>query len=513
VSDDRSPVSTPSAQGVDARGVHAFLDAVDAAPDIELHGLVVLRHGHRVVSGWWAPYSADRVHLLYSLSKSFTSTAAAFAIAEGLMSLDDTVLSHFPRFDADITDPRNRAVLVRHVASMASGHLGESEEEAFRLDPLEPVRGFLLEVPDRDPGTVFAYNNPSTYTLAAIVQRVSGQPLTEYLRPRLFEPLGIGEVAWAQFPAGRDLGFSGLHATTEAIAALGQLYLRRGARGGRQLLSQEWVAAATGVQVPTPDEPMADWQQGYGFQFWRSRHGYRGDGAYGQLCLVLPEHDVVVAVTGATRQVQALLDAVWEHLVPAFGATAAAGAAAGAGAGAGAAAGAGGDPGADASLARRLSRLVLPIPPGSPEPDAEVRSAWAGASFAPTGGTCSEQPSLTSVEVSVGARGWRLRLIESGSRLDADVGTDGWVVSDAAAPDGCPVPLAVGGGWVGPGVLRLQVVFLETPHHLVLTATLSSRTFEAAWATMPLGGDPLHALHAPRHAQPARSVDRTARSV
>lgn len=498
MSDDRSPLSTPSAQGVDARGVHAFLDAVEASPDIELHGLVVLRHGREVASGWWAPYSPDRVHLLYSLSKSFTSTAAGFAIAEGLMSLDDTVLSHFPEFDADITDPRSRAVLVRHVASMASGHLGESEEEAFRLDPLEPVRGFLLGAPERDPGTVFAYNNPSTYTLAAIVQRVSGQPLTEYLRPRLFEPLGIGEVAWAQFPAGRDLGFSGLHATTAAIAALGQLYLRGGTRGGHPLLSPEWVAAATGVQMPTPDEAMAEWQQGYGFQFWRSRHGYRGDGAYGQLCLVLPDHDAVIAVTGATRQVQALLDAVWEHLVPAFGATVEVGA--------------GAEPGADAALARRLSGLALPTRPGSPEPDAEVRSAWAGASFAPAGGTCAQQPSLTSVEVSAGAGGWRLRLTESGSHLDAGVGTDGWAVSEGAAPDGCPVPLAVSGGWVGPGVLRLQVVFLETPHHLLVTATLAGRTFEAAWATTPLGGGPLHALHAPRHAQPVRPVDRTAGS-
>jgi len=486
VTQHRLPVSTPSAQGVDARGIEAFLDAVETAPDIEPHGLVVLRHGHEVASGWWAPYSPDRLHLLYSLSKSFTSTAAAFAVAEGLMSLDDTVIGYFPEFDADITDPRSRAMLVRHVASMASGHLAETLERAFRLDPVEIVRGFLLVPPEREPGSVFAYNQPNTYSLAAIVQRVTGQTLTEYLRPRLFDPLGIGEVAWAQHPAGRDIGFSGLHATTRAIAALGQLYLQNGEWGGTQLLGQDWVAEATRAQVSTAGEPTVDWQQGYGFQFWMSQHGHRGDGAYGQSCLVLPEHDAVVAITAATREMQSLLDAAWDHLVPAFGP--------GGGSGPDA-------PVADARLADRLSALVLPTVAGAREPDAQVRAAWSDAPFTPAGGTCAEQPSLSSVEVSGDADGWRVRLVEGASHLDARMGTDGWRTTDAAAPDGCVVPLAVSGGWAGSDTLRLQVVFLETPHRLVLDAALSTHTFRATWATTPLGGDPLHALHAPRHAR------------
>ncbi|MBI0384676.1 beta-lactamase family protein, partial [Streptomyces albiflaviniger] len=193
----------------------AFLDAVEGAPDIEPHSLMILRHGRLIASGWWAPYTAERPHLLYSLSKSFTSTAAGLAVAEGLLDLDAPVISYFPEFEAEITDPGSRAMLVRHVASMASGHLEETLERAFGLDPEEPVRGFLRLPPDRAPGTVFAYNQPATYTLAAIVQRVTGQSLTEYLRPRLFDPLGIGETAWLQVPAGRDLGFSGLFAATD----------------------------------------------------------------------------------------------------------------------------------------------------------------------------------------------------------------------------------------------------------------------------------------------------------
>src|SRR5262249_53372560 len=158
-------------------GVLAFLDAMDARPDIEMHSFMLVRHGHVVAEGWWRPYSADRVHLLYSLSKSFTSTAVAFAAAEGLLSLDDTIIKHFPEFEADITDRRSRAMRIRDVAAMASGHERETRTEAFERDPGEPVRGFLLIPPDQAPGTVFAYNQPCTYTLASIVQRNAGMPL------------------------------------------------------------------------------------------------------------------------------------------------------------------------------------------------------------------------------------------------------------------------------------------------------------------------------------------------
>src|SRR5580692_12099489 len=115
------PRSAPADQGVDPAAILRFLDALDAHPGIEMHSLMVLRHGHVVAEGWWEPYSSERPQLLYSLSKSFTATAAAFAQAEGLLGLDDTVISHFPEFAADITDPRSRSMKIRHVASMASG--------------------------------------------------------------------------------------------------------------------------------------------------------------------------------------------------------------------------------------------------------------------------------------------------------------------------------------------------------------------------------------------------------
>src|SRR5687767_7357043 len=254
------PHSSPESQGVDPAGILAFLDNLESAPDIEMHSLMIIRHGQVVTEGWWSPYRPEQPHLLYSLSKSFASTAAAFAIAEGFLDLDATVLSYFPELDAEITDQRSRSILVRHVAAMASGHLEETIVRASALDPVEPVRGFLLITPDREPGTVFAYNQPCTYTLAAIVQRLTGQTLIDYLWPRLFEPLGIAPYAWQEYPPGRNLGFSGLHATTDAIAKLGLLYLQRGIWDGRRLLSDPYVDEATRRQVANPNEPNPDWR-------------------------------------------------------------------------------------------------------------------------------------------------------------------------------------------------------------------------------------------------------------
>ncbi|MGH3488812.1 MAG: serine hydrolase domain-containing protein, partial [Actinopolymorphaceae bacterium] len=479
------PARSPAAQGVDASGIGRFLDAIEAAPDIEPHSLMVLRHGHLVASGWWAPYSPDRLHLLYSLSKSFTSTAASFAVAEGLVHLDDPVVSYFPEFEAEITDPRSRAMLVRHVASMASGHDAETMERAVALDPEEIVHGFLLLPPDREPGTVFAYNQPATYSLATIVQKVTGQTLTEYLRPRLLDPLGIGDVVWRQHPAGRDVGFSGLHATTDAIARLGLLYLQGGVWEGKQVLPAAWVAEATRSHVSNGVEPNSDWAQGYGFQFWMSRHGYRGDGAYGQFCVVLPEHDAVIAMTAATVEMQALLDAMWEHLVPALGAAPLEG-----------------RDDEDTALAHRLARLELPPAPGKPAPPADP-GAWSGAEFAPDGGAGAgagaDQPTLTRVLVTSGDdEDWRVSLVEDGGRLELRLNaTDapGWWVD---AGSDAPVPTALSGGWTGPDTLTVEVVFLETPHRLVVTCALASRTFTARWRTAPLHRGPLRSLGAVR---------------
>jgi CubicO group peptidase (beta-lactamase class C family) len=474
------PRSSPESQGVDPAGILAFLDMVESAPDIEMHSLMIIRHGRVVTEGWWSPYGPELVHLLYSLSKSFTSTAAAFAVAEGLLDLEATVLSYFPELDGDITDRGSRSMLVRHVAAMASGHLAETLDRAVALDPAEPVRGFLLIPPEREPGTVFAYNQPCTYTLAAIIQRLSGQTLTEYLRPRLFDPLGIGEVGWQQDHRGRDLGFTGMHATTDAIARLGLLYLQRGMWNGRRLLSEEWVAEATRVHVENPNEPNPDWRRGYGFQFWRSRHGYRGDGAYGQFCLVLPDQDSVIATTAATENMQGILDAIWAHLVPAMTAAAV-------------------EPSPAAEqLAPRLYGFQLAAFQAKPAPDSSV-SVWADSSFRPAGGRCEAQPTLTGVQLHQDGAGWQLTLLEGAVALEATVGIGCWQSNLTETDSGrTGVPTAVSGGWMDDDTFGAEVIFLETPHRLELTCSLGDKTFLARWHTVPLRAGGLADLRMPR---------------
>ena len=456
------PSRAPSEQGVDASGVLAFLDGLESTPGVEPHSLVVVRHGSVVAEGWWSPYSADRVHLLYSLSKSFTSTAVALAVDEGLLRLDDTVLSHFPELDADVTDPRSRSVRVRDVLAMASGHLAETLDRALRADPVDLVRGFLLTPPEAEPGSVFAYNQPCTYAVAAIVQRASGLPLTEYLRPRLFEPLGIGQVSWQRDAAGREIGFSGLHAQTEAVALLGQLWLQDGTWQGRQLLPTAYVQEATRAQVANPDEAAADWSQGYGFQFWMARHGYRGDGAYGQFCLVLPEHDAVVALTGQTVEMQAVLDLAWRHLLPAFEGP--------------------GDRAADGALAGRTATLGL-----TPLDDDAGAGPLETAISTPS--ATSEQATLTGVELTGHDSSWQLRLHEGDDVLEAEMVLGAWTVTDA---------LAVTAGRRG-SALHVDVVFVETPHRLHLV--LEGGSADVRWETTPLHAPALRQLRAPREGE------------
>lgn len=450
------PRSTPAGQGVDAAGIDRFLDAVAAADDIELHSLLVVRHGHVVAEAWWHPYQPDTPRLLYSLSKSFTATALGFAVDEGLVELDATVLSYFPEFDRLVTDERSRSIRVRHVAAMASGHDDETIGRAAVAGDGDLLLGLLLIAPDREPGTVFAYNQPCTYALSAILQKVSGASLTEFLRPRLFAPLGISAYGWQADAVGRDLGYSGFHATTEAVAKLGQLYLRNGEWAGRQLLSAEWVAEATRAHIATNPDPNSnsDWDRGYGFQFWRSRHGYRGDGAFGQCMLVLPEADAVVAITSQTGDLQGLLNAVWTHLLPAFGSDTATGPIWTAGSPALARPGAGGP--------------VGELPTGSYRP-----------------GPGNELATLHTVQLQAGT----LVLTDAGPPVTARLG-------DPAAWTGTG-PLATAYGWAD-GQLQIDVVFVETPHRLCLSLDPGTCRFTARWQLAPLDEQPLAAMRMPR---------------
>lgn len=285
---------------------------------------------------------------------------------------------------------------------------------------------FLRLAPEREPGTVFSYNQGCSYTAGAIVQRRAGCTLPEYLQPRLFDIVGGGPVSWLEQPPCRALGYSGLHATHDDVVRLGQLYPQRGRWGSRQVLSPQWVDLATSGQIATsPPETHTSWRQGYGFQFWMGRHGYRGDGAYGQFCIVLPEQDAVVVITSATASMQTVLDDVYAHLLLAFSVTPV-------------------SDSADAELAARLGALDLPsngvLSPSDP-------ARWDGMSFEPNNGVCSAQETLTAVRVTRSAAddAWQLTLVEDATSFTVKLRSS-WTREDAVvSPGGDTVPVAAGG--------------------------------------------------------------------
>jgi CubicO group peptidase (beta-lactamase class C family) len=307
------PRATPESQGVSSSAVLALVEALDQVD--AMNSFMLARHGRVIAEGWWAPYDPQSNHELYSLSKSFTSTAVGIAVAEGRLSIDDEVLKFFPE-DAPVDPGANlKAMRVRDLLTMACGHQDEVPSAVDRIS----TRAFLTNAVPHKPGTHFKYNTPATFMCSAIVHKLTGQTVADYLKPRLFEPLGITQPVWNTNWQGITLGGYGLNVRTEDIARFGQLYLQKGKWQGKQLVPQDWVEMATSKQVSNGSNPKSDWDQGYGFQFWRCRHGaYRGDGAFGQYCIVLPEQDAVIAITSGVKDMQAVLNLIWENLLPEF---------------------------------------------------------------------------------------------------------------------------------------------------------------------------------------------------
>jgi len=226
------------------------------------------------------------------------------------------VLSFFPEFAPKKPSWQWNAMRIRDLLTMNTGHI--EEPMAWSKDK-NWVQFFIdTEVP-LTPGTHFKYNSAATYMLSAILQKVTGEKLVDYLTPRLFNPLKIKKPRWDISPDGINTGGWGLSITTEDIAKLGQLYLQKGKWNGQQLIAEKWAKMATSKQVANGSDPNNDWHQGYGFQFWQCRHNaYRGDGAMGQFCIVLPELDAVVAITSGVYDMGQVMNLVWEELLPAM---------------------------------------------------------------------------------------------------------------------------------------------------------------------------------------------------
>lgn len=312
--------TSPESQGIASSALLRFVEALDSQIN-EIHSFVLLRHGGIVAEGWWSPYDREHPHMLFSVSKSFTSTAVGLAVSEGRFSIDDPVLSFFP--DDHPTDVSDflAAMRVRHLLTMSTGHAEDTWAYMEGRTDSNWLQAFFNVPVTHEPGTHFLYNTGASYMLSAIVQKTTGMKLVDYLQPRLFEPLEIQNATWEESPQGINLGGIGLSITTEDLARFGQLYLQKGVWGGRQLLPEAWINEATKAQISNGDDADSDWAQGYGYQFWRCRHNaYRGDGVFGQYCIVMPEPGVVLAITGGLDvfDMQEPLNLVWELLLPAM---------------------------------------------------------------------------------------------------------------------------------------------------------------------------------------------------
>ncbi len=315
------PRSTPEAEGISSEAISKFIEAVNASKH-EMHSYMIVRHGKVVSEGWWNPYRSDLKHTLYSCSKSFTATAIGFAVSEKLLTVNDNVVSFFPDDLPEKISPNLAALKIKDLLSMTVGH--EKENSAIPTKD-NWVKEFLNTPIKYTPGTKFLYNSPGTYMLSAIVQKVTGQKVVDYLKPRLFDPLGITGIDWEVSPQGINTGGWGLRLKTEDMAKFGQLFLQKGKWNGKQILPESWVEEASTTKImQDPNASQAkkdssDWLQGYGYQMWRCRNnGYRGDGANGQYIIVLPEKDAVIAIQSETNNMQGEINLVWQYLLPAF---------------------------------------------------------------------------------------------------------------------------------------------------------------------------------------------------
>jgi CubicO group peptidase (beta-lactamase class C family) len=453
------PRSTPEEQGVRSEGILNFLEAIETSKH-EFHSFMMARHGRVIAEGWWFPYRADLNHMLYSLSKSFTSTAVGFAKSEGKLTVNDPVISFFPDALPQTISDNLRALKIKHLLTMSVGHAQDSTPSI--KDAEDWVKTFLALPIANEPGTAFLYNSGATYMLSAIVQKVTGQRVIDYLS-RLFEPLGIEGMTWETCPRGINTGGWGLSVRTESLAKFGQLYLQRGDWNGRQVLPAHWIEEATTFKIQQPGNDLekqkreSDWHQGYCYQFWRCRHNaFRGDGAFGQYTIVMPDQDVVIAITSESPSMQGQLNLVWEHLLPAMQSEPLA---------------------ANNRVADELSQTLraLALPPPKSQPSSPTVSRVSGKAFT----VATNDAGVQNLSFRFGENDCVFTLTDSKGSYPITCGLQKWALGETMMP-GTPPKLtrtsgqtkskiAASGTWKDDQTFEMTWRFIETPHHDTVT--------------------------------------------
>lgn len=415
----------------------------------------------------WQPYRRDDSGLVYSVTKTFTATAVGFAVAEGRLTLDDRVVDLLPQTVSEPLDPRIAQITVHHLLSMSTGHDTDTAEAVVGVPPQDWTRQILSLVPPTPVGSRHVYNNGASFLLGEVVRARTGEDLLEYLTPRLCEPLGIAP-RWERDPLGRCMGWSGIHLTNAELAAMGELYRCDGRWQGRQVLPEGWVQRATEVHIATPESDQPEWRLGYGYQLWRNREGFRLDGAYGQYALVLPEREIVVAISSGQARNQRMLDFVFDELLPAL---------------------------PDEPIALPDGQIAVPSDTGAGQrwtaPSAEL-SASLGIDE-----EVEQQnlPELRDLDLQRSADGWQVRMIADRQPIALVAGAGHWHRQPVTFAEGV-VPVAAAAGADSQGALTLLLAFPETPHTLQLRLSPAGEAV-MAWRTAPLHAPVLGALRTP----------------
>ncbi|MEG1427280.1 MAG: serine hydrolase [Oscillospiraceae bacterium] len=306
--------NSPEAAGISSRHILDFLD--DAARNgLELHSLMFLRHGKVFAEGWWAPYTPDSRHIMFSFTKSLTSTAIGFLRQEGKLRLEERLVDIFPEKLPVNPSENLQKCTVRDLLTMGCGH--EEEISFMGLREKDWIASFLAQPFVYKPGSKFMYNTAGTNLLAAILKKKTGMNLLEFLEPRLFTPLGMQNVVCYSLPDGTAVGGAGSRLTTENMALFTQFVANRGVWNEKRLLEENWFDLATTKQIENRSaDSLPNWGAGYGFQFWQCTppNTFRGDGAFGQFGVVCKDQDAVLVLTSASTNFHCTLDLLWKHI-------------------------------------------------------------------------------------------------------------------------------------------------------------------------------------------------------
>lgn len=277
---------------------------------IEVHTMQIYQGERRLLRLAQAPYSCTDSREVYSLSKMFTSTVVGIAVEQGLVRVQDRLVDIFGR--KGVSEKMSHITL-RHLLSMNTGHDRCVIPEM--MTARDSAEAFFGVEPAYEPGTHFTYNTGASCMLVSVIEKVSGRDFFQYACENLFYLMEMTDISWRRCADGRCVGGAGLHVCSDDIAKLGQMYLSGGMYKGRRILSEAWIREASSIVSDNSGNGTPDWCSGYGYQLWRcSRGGYRGDGAYGQLLVLLPDRDMFVAVQAFCNDMQREVDGVFELL-------------------------------------------------------------------------------------------------------------------------------------------------------------------------------------------------------